>query len=305
MNDLPNQPAAAQTPWRRSGVGASTESKTHDNSDAGARPSGLAAWLTGVQRSQSGASLWNKVPIVTLGFWLIKIMSTTVGETGADYLAINAGFGKGVTSGAMATFLLIALFMQVRSERYTPWLYWLTVILVSVVGTQITDLLTDGLGVSLYVSTAVFAALLAGIFAAWYRIEGTLSILSIDTRRRELWYWTVILFTFALGTAAGDLATEALGLGFRLGTIVFAVVIGLIALARACGANAVLAFWLAYILTRPLGAALGDLLSQAKTYGGVGLGPMLTSVIFLSIIAVLVGVSQRNASRPAVAGLSK
>ena len=304
MNDQPNQPAAAQTPWRRSGVGASTESKTHGNSDAGASPSGPVAWLTGAQRTRGGKSLWNKVPTVTAGFWVIKIMSTTVGETGADYLAVNAGFGKGVTSIATAIFLLIALFMQVRSERYTPWLYWLTVILVSVVGTQITDLLTDGLGVSLYVSTAVFAALLAGIFAAWYRIEGTLSILSIDTRRRELWYWIAILCTFALGTAGGDLATEALGLGFRLGAIAFAVVIGLIALARAFGANAVLAFWLAYILTRPLGAALGDLLSQAKTYGGLGLGPMLTSVIFLSIIAVLVGVSQRNASRPAFAGLS-
>ena len=305
MNDQPKQPAAVPTPWRRSGVGASTESKTHGDAYAGANPSGSVASLTGVPRTQSGASLWNKVPIVTLGFWVIKIMSTTVGETGADYLAVNAGFGKGVTSIAMAILLLIALFMQVRSKKYTPWLYWLTVILVSVVGTQITDLLTDGLGVSLYVSTAVFAALLAGIFAAWYRIEGTLSILSIDTRRRELWYWTAILCTFALGTAAGDLATEALGLGFQLGAIVFAVVIGLIALSRSFGANAVLAFWLAYILTRPLGAALGDLLSQAKTYGGLGLGPMLTSVIFLSIIAVLVGVSQRNASLLAFAEVSK
>ena len=136
------------------------------------------------------------------------------GETGADYLAVNAGFGKGVTSIAMATFLLIALVAQVRSKKYTPWLYWLTVILVSVVGTQITDLLTDGLGVSLYVSTAVFAALLAGIFAAWYRIEGTLSILSIDTRRRELWYWTAILCTFALGTAAGDMRPKPWALAF-------------------------------------------------------------------------------------------
>ena len=232
-------------------------------------------------------------------------MSTTVGETGADYLAVNAGFGKGATSIAMAVLLLTSLLMQLRSKSYTPWLYWLTVILVSVVGTQITDLLTDKLGVSLYVSTAVFAAVLAVIFAGWYRIEGTLSILSIDTRPRELWYWTAILCTFALGTAAGDLATEALGLGFQLGTLVFALLIGLIAAARTFGANAVLAFWLAYILTRPLGAALGDWLSQAKTYGGFGLGPMLTSVIFLSVIAVLVGVSQRSASRAAVSGLRK
>ena len=248
-------------------------------------------------RFQESSNLLNKVPVVTLGFWIIKIMSTTVGETGADYLAVNAGFGKGRTSAAMAVLLAIAVFTQLRAKTYTPWIYWLTVVLVSVVGTQITDILTDGLGVSLYLSTAVFAALLAGIFAVWYRAEGTLSILSIDTRRRELFYWGAILCTFALGTAAGDLATEALGLGFQLGVIAFAALIALVVIARAFGASTILAFWIAYILTRPLGAALGDLLSQAKAYGGLGLGPMLTSVIFLSIIVVLVGISQRNASR--------
>lgn len=243
----------------------------------------------------------NKVPIVTFGFWIIKIMSTTVGETGADYLAVNAGFGKGVTSAAMAAILVIVLSAQMRRRMFVPWLYWLAVVLVSVVGTQITDLLTDGLGVSLYLSTAVFALLLAGVFAIWYRTEGTLSILSIDTRRREMFYWIAILCTFALGTAAGDLATEALGLGFRIGTVVFAALIGLVVLARSFGANTILAFWLAYILTRPLGAALGDLLSQAKTYGGMGLGPMVTSVIFLSIIVVLVGQSQLSQMRSSLA----
>ena len=239
----------------------------------------------------------NKVPLLTLGFWVIKIMSTTVGETGADYLAVNAGFGKATTSAAMVALLTIAVIAQLRSRTYTPWIYWMTVVLVSVVGTQITDLLTDGLGVSLYVSTAVFAALLAAIFALWFRAEGTLSILMIDTRRRELFYWAAILCTFALGTAAGDLATEALGLGFRLGVIVFVGLIGLIVAARSFGANAVLTFWLAYILTRPLGAALGDLLSQARTYGGIGLGPMITSVTFLAVIACLVWMSQRDVAR--------
>ena len=247
----------------------------------------------------------NKVPLVTLGFWIIKIMSTTVGETGADYLAVNAGFGKGITSAAMAALLTIAVIAQLRSKTYTPWIYWMTVVLVSVVGTQITDLLTDGLGVSLYVSTGVFAALLAAIFALWFRAEGTLSILTIDTRRRELFYWAAILCTFALGTAAGDLATEALGLGFRLGVIAFAGLIGLIVAARSFGANAVLTFWLAYILTRPLGAALGDLLSQARTYGGIGLGPMLTSIIFLAVIACLVWMSQRDVSRRPLATLPR
>jgi uncharacterized membrane-anchored protein len=237
----------------------------------------------------------NKVPEVTLGFWIVKIMSTTVGETGADYLAVNAGFGQTVSASVMATLLAIALFVQLRARRYVPWMYWLTVVLVSVVGTQITDALTDGLGVSLYLSTTVFAAALAGIFAVWHRREGTLSIQAIFTRRRELFYWAAILCTFALGTAAGDLATEALGLGFRWGVLVFGLLIAITMAAFRLGANKVLTFWVAYILTRPLGAALGDLLSQSEKYGGLGLGAQLTSVLFLVVIIGLVVAAQRNA----------
>jgi uncharacterized membrane-anchored protein len=239
----------------------------------------------------------NKVPEVTLSFWIIKIMSTTVGETGADYLAVNAGLGKAVTSSIMAVLLAIALFMQLRARRYVPWMYLLTVVLVSVVGTQITDALTDGLGVSLYLSTAVFALALAAIFALWYWREHTLSIRTIITPRREWFYWAAILCTFALGTAAGDLATEALGLGFQWGVVAFSVLIALTMLAFYLGANSVLTFWIAYILTRPLGASLGDLLSQSREYGGLGLGAMFTSVIFLAIIIGLVTVAQRNANQ--------
>lgn len=239
------------------------------------------------------ASTWlNKVPAVTLSFWIIKIMSTTVGETGADFLAVNAGFGQGVTRAVMGALLAVALFMQLRTRRYTPWIYWLTVVLVSVVGTQITDLLTDGLGVSLYLSTSVFAVLLAGIFAVWYWVERSLSIHEIVTRRRELFYWSAILCTFALGTAAGDLATEALGLGFTLGAVAFGVLIALTYTAWRMGGNAVLTFWIGYILTRPFGAALGDMLTQAKTYGGLGMGAMWTSALFLSVIVILVGIAQ-------------
>jgi uncharacterized membrane-anchored protein len=245
----------------------------------------------------SSPSWLNKVPAVTLSFWIIKIMSTTVGETGADYLAVNAGLGKAVTSSIMAVLLAMALFMQLRARRYVPWMYWLTVVLVSVVGTQITDALTDGLGVSLYLSTAVFALALAAIFAVWYRTEGTLSIREIFTPRREWFYWGSILCTFALGTAAGDLATEALGLGFQWGVVAFSVLIALTMLAFYLGANSVLTFWIAYILTRPLGASLGDLLSQSREYGGLGLGAMFTSVIFLAIIIGLVTVAQRNANQ--------
>jgi uncharacterized membrane-anchored protein len=230
----------------------------------------------------------NKVPEVTLIFWAIKIMSTTVGETGADYLAVHVGLGTTVTGAVMVCFLAIALGFQLRMRRYVPAIYWLTVVLVSVVGTQITDALTDKLEISLYVSTVGFAVALAITFAVWYWSERTLSIHTIVTMRRELFYWGAILFTFALGTAAGDLATEALGLGFNLGVVAFGALIAVIATAYYLGANAVLTFWLAYILTRPLGASLGDLLSQSRNYGGFGLGPSQTSLAFLTVIIALV-----------------
>jgi uncharacterized membrane-anchored protein len=239
----------------------------------------------------------NKVPEVTLAFWVIKVMSTTVGETGADYLAVHAGLGTGVTGIIMAGLLAVALVIQLRYHRYVPWIYWLTIVLVSVVGTQITDLLTDRLGVSLYWSTATFAVMLAAIFALWYGLERTLSIHTIVTTRREQFYWAAILCTFALGTAAGDLATEALGLGFNLGVLVFGALIGAMTAAYYLGANAVLAFWLAYILTRPLGASLGDLLSQARDYGGLGLGTFYTSLAFLTVIVVLVAFLTAGANR--------
>lgn len=238
----------------------------------------------------------SKVPEVTLSFWIIKIMSTTVGETGADFLAVNAGLGQGPTRVVMLAVLAVALFAQLRTSRYTPWIYWLTVVLVSIVGTQITDMLTDSLGVSLYISTTVFASALAVIFCLWYRVERTLSIHHIVTRRRELFYWGAILCTFALGTAAGDLATEALGLGFVWGAVAFGTLIGITYAAWRMGGNAVLTFWIAYILTRPLGAALGDLLTQAKTYGGFGMGAMWTSALFLSVIVMLVAVAQLSIS---------
>lgn len=231
----------------------------------------------------------NKVPEITLGFWVVKIMSTTVGETCADYLAVNIGWGTAITSTVMAVLLLIALTVQISSRRYIPTIYWLTVVLISIVGTQITDLLTDKLKVSLYVSTSLFSLLLAAIFAIWVFTEKTLSVHTIVTRKRELFYWSAILCTFALGTAAGDLATEALGWGFKVGVIVFSTAIALTSIAYRVGLNAILAFWMTYILTRPLGAALGDLLSQSNEYGGLGLGVIKTSIIFLSVIFVIVG----------------
>ena len=243
-------------------------------------------------RTPTSAQWLNKVPAVTLSFWIIKIMCTTVGETGADYLAVNAGLGQNVTRAGMASLLVAALFWQLHKQRYTPWIYWLTVVLVSIVGTQITDLLTDGLGVSLYVSTSIFAVALAAIFALWYAVERSLSIHEIFTRRRELFYWSAILCAFALGTAAGDLATEALHLGFTWGVVGFGALIAATYAAWRLGGNAVLTFWIGYILTRPFGASLGDLLTQAKTYGGLGMGAMWTSALFLSVIVLLVAAAQ-------------
>lgn len=240
----------------------------------------------------------NKVPEVTAAFWVIKILSTTVGETGADYLAVNVGLGAAVTATLTAGLLAAVLALQVRERRYLPWTYWSTVVLVSVVGTQVTDILTDKLGVSLFVSTGVFAAALATVFAVWYATERTLSIHAIVTRRREAFYWLAILLTFALGTAAGDLATEALGLGFNVGVVIFGTVLAALALAWRLGANPVTTFWLAYIVTRPLGASLGDLLSQAREYGGLGFGTASTSLAFFAVIVALVTSLSLVSGRP-------
>jgi uncharacterized membrane-anchored protein len=242
--------------------------------------------MTAITTAPGG--MLNKVPEATLIFWVIKIMSTTVGETGADYLAVHVGLGTAMSGGMMVALLAAALALQVRTRRYVPWVYWLAVVLVSVVGTQLTDFLTDKLEVSLYASTAAFAVALSATFAVWYAVEGTLSIRTIVTRRREGFYWLAILLTFALGTAAGDLATEALGLGFDWGVVVFGASIAATVLARRLAADAVLTFWIAYVLTRPLGAALGDWVSQSREYGGLGFGTIVTSLVFLSVIVALV-----------------
>jgi uncharacterized membrane-anchored protein len=242
-----------------------------------------------------------KVPAITATFWVIKVLSTTIGETFADYLAVNVGLGPAVTDAMMFAVLMVALVVQFRTGRYTPWIYWLCVVLVSIVGTQLTDFFTDTLGVSLYVSTVVFAGVLAVVFVIWYRQERTLAIASVDTRRREAFYWGAILTTFALGTAAGDLATEALSLGFRNGVLIFGGLILATWVTRRLGAGLVLTFWIAYVLTRPLGASLGDLLTQDKDFGGLGLGASTTSLLFFATIIVLVVREQLLANRHGVA----
>ena len=231
----------------------------------------------------------NKVPLVTLAFWVIKILATTVGETGADFLNFNLGFGLSMTSLLAAVILAGFLWLQLRQDRYVPWIYWTCVVFLSIVGTLITDNLSDNFGVSLYVSTAAFAIALAGTFFLWHRAEHTLSINDLTTPPRERYYWLAILFTFALGTAAGDLVGEKMGLGYALSGAIFGGLIVLITIgyyARLIGS--VLAFWSAYVLTRPLGASAGDYLTQAPKDGGLGFSTMTISAIFLVIIVILV-----------------
>lgn len=240
----------------------------------------------------------SKVPEVTLYFWIIKVLCTTVGETFADYINTKLGDSLNKTTIVMGSILIVSLIVQFKVPEYIPAVYWVTVVLLSVVGTLITDNMVTNFHVSLTTSTIVFTILMFASFGAWYASEKTLSIHSIHTAKREAFYWTAILFTFALGTAAGDLLAEKYNLGYGKSAALFAGLIALIGLAHwKFKLNAILAFWAAYVLTRPLGASIGDLLAQPRqiardadpgTGKGFGLGTTTTSLIFLAAILVVV-----------------
>jgi uncharacterized membrane-anchored protein len=236
----------------------------------------------------SRKTLLNKVPEVTVWFWIIKILCTTVGESFADWINMTLGVGLETTSVIFTVLLAGVLVWQVRLKRYRPLPYWLTVVVVSVTGTLYTDILTDDLNVPLVLSTGVFAAILAVVFGVWYARERTLSIHSIVSLPREAFYWLAVLVTFALGTAAGDWTLELTGWGPGVSVLLPAGLIAAVFIGWRLGASAVLSFWLAYILTRPLGANLGDWLASPSAEHGLGLGTALTSVIFLSAILATV-----------------
>jgi uncharacterized membrane-anchored protein len=230
----------------------------------------------------------SKVPEITVWFWVIKILCTTVGESFADWINMTLGVGLIPTALIFTVVLAGVLGWQLSLNRYVPFVYWLTVVVVSVTGTLYTDILTDSLGVRLAVSTSVFAVALAVVFGVWWARERTLSIHSIVTLPRESFYWLAVLVTFALGTAAGDWTLELTGWGPGTSVLLPAALIAAVLIGWRLGANSVLSFWLAYILTRPLGANLGDWLGFPKDQQGLGLGVALTSVIFLSAILVTV-----------------
>jgi len=240
-----------------------------------------------------------KVPAVTAFFWIIKVLATTVGETFADFLTTYFHDDLHIVTRHASLFvgaisigvLLLILAVQFAVKRYIPVIYWTAIVVISVAGTQITDALHDIYGVELWATTLLFALLLAVTFGLWYRSEGTLAMKSINTRKRELFYWFAILFTFALGTSAGDQLSEVLSNGFVIPLVVFgAAILLVIVLKEFKIIGAITAFWIAYILTRPLGANLGDLLAQTPTDGGLGLGTNTVSLIFLGLILLCVAV---------------
>jgi uncharacterized membrane-anchored protein len=231
----------------------------------------------------------NRVPKVTADFWLIKLMAVTMGETAADYLNVQMGLGLTTTSLFMSAILAGALVWQFAQKKYVPASYWLSVVLISIVGTLITDNIVDNYNVPLLVTAIFFAIALAATFVLWFLAERTLSIHSIFTTRREAFYWLAILFTFALGTAAGDLVAEKFALGYLATGVLFGMIIVSLSIGYFfLGLDAILSFWLVYILTRPLGASFGDLMSQPAQYGGLGFGTIVTSCVFLGAIAAIV-----------------
>jgi uncharacterized membrane-anchored protein len=267
---------------------------------------------TAARRAPELRNILSKVPEVTLFFWVIKILCTTVGETFADFLNGKLGDNLNTTTAVMGSLLVVSLIVQFSVRRYVPTIYWVTVVLLSVVGTLITDNMVENIGVSLTTSTIVFTVLMCSTFAIWQLSEKTLSIHSIYTAKREAFYWTAILFTFALGTAAGDLIAEKYSLGYGKSVALFAGLIALIAFAHwKFGLNAILAFWMAYILTRPLGASIGDLMAQPRqiaadadlgTGKGFGLGTTGTSIVFLvAILVVVVIMTQQQRRHPVLA----
>ena len=260
------------------------------------------ASITGdMTAGSTSRKMFNKVPEATIFFWIVKIMATTVGETISDYFNSTLGWGLVGTFALMASVLVVVMVVQFRLRRYEPVVYWLAVVLISVVGTLITDYLHDTRGYALAPLTIVFTVALIACFGAWYASEKTLSIHSIYTTKREGFYWLTILCSFALGTASGDWLSDGPiqkiwsgDSAFLKAAFLFASFIALVFIAyKVFKLNSILAFWLAYIVTRPLGASLGDFLSVGRSadvdFGkGLNLGTTVTSLIFLAAIASIV-----------------
>lgn len=237
--------------------------------------------------STDSARRYSKVPEVTAFFWIVKALTTGMGESTSDFLVHKLVPEIAVVFGGIA--FVVALFLQLSSDRYVPWRYWLAVAMVGVFGTMCADVLHVGLGVPYIASTIFYAIVLAVVFRVWHRSEGTLSIHSITSERRELFYWAAVLATFALGTAAGDLTAVTFGLGFFASGLLFAAIIAVPALGYfRFGMSSIPAFWFAYVVTRPLGASFADWLAVSSARGGLAIGTGLVSFALAAMIAMLV-----------------
>jgi uncharacterized membrane-anchored protein len=237
--------------------------------------------------------LARKVPNITPSFWLIKLLTTAMGEAASDFLVAKYNPYLAVALGGLA--LLLALSLQFRSRRYSPWIYWLTASMVAIFGTMAADGLHVQLGVPYIASASFFAVVLAVVFVLWFKSEGSLSIHSITTTKREVFYWLVVMATFALGTALGDLAANTLGLGYFSAGLVFLAAIAVPAAAYLITKQReIFWFWFAYILTRPLGASFADYFSKSKSVGGLGLGDGRVAIVLVIAIALVIWFVSRD-----------
>lgn len=231
---------------------------------------------------------FSKVPEVTAFFWIIKLLTTAMGEATSDYLVYHVNPYLAVILGAFG--FAIALVLQFTVRKYVAWVYWLLVVMVAIFGTMVADVIHIVLKVPYYASATAFAIILAIVFTSWYKREGTLSIHSIYTRRREIFYWAAVLSTFAMGTATGDMTATTFHLGYLNSGILFAILFVLPALGYwFLGLNDIFAFWFAYVMTRPLGASFADWFSKPKSITGLGYGDGIVAVILTILIVFLVG----------------
>jgi uncharacterized membrane-anchored protein len=249
--------------------------------------SGMRAAVTRSQSVQRSSQVLLKVPEITVYFWIVKLLSTAMGESTSDYLVFHIDPYVAVVFGCVG--LVVSLALQLAATRYVAWIYWLTVVMVAVFGTMAADVLHVVIGIPYVVSTVFFASTLAIVFAVWYASEKTLSIHTVYAGRRELFYWATVIATFALGTAAGDFTASTLGLGYFSSIVLFAVLFVVPAVGYGLfGLNEIFAFWFAYVVTRPLGASVADYLGKS-ILGGLGLGDAKVAMVLTILIVIAVG----------------
>lgn len=249
------------------------------------------------EHKDSGLS---KVPALTLSFWLIKIAATTLGETGGDAVSMSLNLGYLVGTGIFATVFLVAVAMQIRARQYRPYLYWVTIIATTTVGTTLADFADRSLGIGYAGGSSLLLALLLATLAIWYRTLGSVAVATVNAPREEMFYWLTIMFSQTLGTALGDWMADSNGLGYEGGALVFAA--GLVVIAAAyfyTNVSHTLLFWSAFILTRPLGATVGDLLDKPIANGGLAFGRFYASAILaILLVACIAFLPQRAGKHP-------